>query len=445
MSVMQIGKWARGVALPPDWWVPKADGRTLDLDFGAGAYWDSIAGAQGIGAAASFDRNSQAGRFGPAGAYESIAADALRRSYDPATLASRGALIEAAATNPATYSEDFSNAAWTKSAATISADDAAAPDGATAADKLVESATTATHFLYRLFTVTAGALSTFTIFVKAAERGFLQIILDNGSSVGAYATWNLATGAVTQSAQLSTATGLVAPAAEDVGNGWWRLRITTTAGDAATSARVALVLATAGTGGFAPSYAGDGTSGAHVWGAQFEAAAAPTSYAPAGASTATRLADSLSRPWGTWGNAAAGTFRAVYKIGALTAAGRDVFSVSNAAGTAQMFLRATTGGNNLAWFLTSGGAEVGRVEAGAAVAGQREVIACSYGPAGFKISRNGAAVATNGALTTPVASPAALYIGQQYSGLHLNGWIERLSYRPEQVSNSDLQAWAAAA
>jgi len=86
---MNLGLWNGGQAIDPAWWVDKADGRKLDADFLNWRFWDDAAGARGIADFATFDRNSAAGRFGPAGAYEAIPADTLRRSYDPATLAAR--------------------------------------------------------------------------------------------------------------------------------------------------------------------------------------------------------------------------------------------------------------------------------------------------------------------------------------------------------------------
>ena len=52
-------------------------------------------------------------------------------------------LIEPAGTNLVPFSEEFDNAAWTKTRATISADAVVAPDGTLTADKLVEDATAA--------------------------------------------------------------------------------------------------------------------------------------------------------------------------------------------------------------------------------------------------------------------------------------------------------------
>ena len=51
----------------------------------------------------------------------------------------------------------------------------------------------------------------------------------------------------------------------------------------------------------APTYAGDGTSGIYVWGAQAEAGAFPTSYIPTAGATATRSADIASIPTSAFG------------------------------------------------------------------------------------------------------------------------------------------------
>jgi hypothetical protein len=72
------------------------------------------------------------------------------------------------------------------------------------------------------------------------------------------------------------------------GNGWYRCTITGT-----------------GTGSTAwpwvypnqqATYAGDGTSGIYIWGAQFEVGSPPSSYIPTSGSTATRAAETLTVP-----------------------------------------------------------------------------------------------------------------------------------------------------
>jgi hypothetical protein len=65
-------------------------------------------------------------------------AETLRTEYDPVTGENLGALIEGGSTNLALYSEDFSNAAWTKlSGATVASNTTLAPDNTFSADTLI--------------------------------------------------------------------------------------------------------------------------------------------------------------------------------------------------------------------------------------------------------------------------------------------------------------------
>ena len=64
-----------------------------------------------------------------------------RLDYDPVTLQPKGFLVEEARTNLLLRSEEFDNANWTKSRATVTANAATAPDGTSNADKLVEDST----------------------------------------------------------------------------------------------------------------------------------------------------------------------------------------------------------------------------------------------------------------------------------------------------------------
>jgi trimeric autotransporter adhesin len=105
-----------------------------------------------------------------------VAANTLAVTYDPADLTKAPyALIEAAATNAATWSQDYTNAAWTKTQLTVIADAAVAPDGATTADKLVPTASNSYHALSRGFSVVAGKGYTWSRYVKSAGYSFLYV------------------------------------------------------------------------------------------------------------------------------------------------------------------------------------------------------------------------------------------------------------------------------
>jgi len=174
--------------------------------------------------------------------------------------------------NLLTWSEQFDNAAWTKLASTITANADVAPDGTTTADKIVETATTASHGIFQNVTVMAGAPYTFSVYAKAAERGFCQVRYENSGSTQAFsANVNLSTGTFTTTS-FGTPTG-TAVVVTNVGSGWYRIALTTNAGD--TTFRCAVFLqAVQGTN----SYAGDGTSGALAWGSMLNPGTVAESY-----------------------------------------------------------------------------------------------------------------------------------------------------------------------
>lgn len=207
-------------------------------------------------------------------------------------------LQEYAATNLLTYSEQFDNAAWTKTGATITADAATAPDGTSTADLIAESATTNFHFASRLAAITAGAVYSFSVHAKqGAGSRWLQLGIDDGGANGSYAVFDLVNGVITGGAQRGTGASL-AGAMAPLSGGTWRCTVTSTAGPVAATARVFALLSNSATA-FGPSYLGDGASGVYVWGAQFEIGS-PTSYIKTVAAAATRAGEECYQARGIW-------------------------------------------------------------------------------------------------------------------------------------------------
>ena len=87
----------------------------------------------------TFARSTTGTFVGSDGLIQTAAINTPRFDYDPVTLACKGLLIEEQRVNLLTYSDDFSNAAWTKTNATVTANAVAAPDGTTTADTLTAS------------------------------------------------------------------------------------------------------------------------------------------------------------------------------------------------------------------------------------------------------------------------------------------------------------------
>ena len=117
-------------------------------------------------------------RVNSTGYVESINADLPRFDYNPVTLACKGLLIEEQRANLLTYSQEFDNAAWGKSGATVTANQIVAPDGNTTGDYL--NSTAAFQFIRQsLGTTTANAAYALSIYVKPVS-GSVSITLGLG-------------------------------------------------------------------------------------------------------------------------------------------------------------------------------------------------------------------------------------------------------------------------
>jgi len=163
--------------------------------------------------------------------------------------------------------EEFDNAAWSKTAATVTANAIAAPDLTITADKLVETATLNNHRVFQGIT-TATNPYTCTAYFKKGERDWAYIRLDDSTSVSRHAWFNLASGAVG-----TVETGLTASITL-LGDGWYRCQATITAALAGTSNILFGIAPSDNT----TSYTGDGTSGIFIWGAQLETGSLATPY-----------------------------------------------------------------------------------------------------------------------------------------------------------------------
>jgi len=194
-------------------------------------------------------------------------------------------LLEKQSTNILTYSEDFSNAAWTKTDLTVIANAITSPDGTTNAQKIVPNTTNGTHYIDQFVTISSVDY-TYTIYAKKGEYNYLYV---NAYSNSSRRTWfDLNSGTVSLNTSPNIAT------IESVGNGWYRCTITNTS-SGTTGAFQFGADPNNGTINANPSFSGDGTSGIYVWGAQLEASSYATSYIPTTSASATRVADACSK------------------------------------------------------------------------------------------------------------------------------------------------------
>jgi hypothetical protein len=189
-----------------------------------------------------------------------------------ATRVNETGLVQLVPYNFLSWSEMFSDASWNKIASTITANTTTAPNGTLTADKLVENSTNSNHWVFQSNTGSFQSI-TASCYFKKSERdwGFIRVRTNIDDR---YAYFNLNNGTIgTVNAQL-TAT------IQDVGNGWYRCVVTTTAPTTSVNPIVFGMSNADNT----TSYLGDGTSGLFIWGAQLNEGALNT-YQP----TTTRL------------------------------------------------------------------------------------------------------------------------------------------------------------
>ena len=200
-----------------------------------------------------------------------------RFDHNPVTGESLGLLVEEQRTNLLAYSEQFSNAAWTKNSCSIAANTLIAPDGTLSADKVIEDLSSSVSHDVRVVG-TQVTEYTVSVYAKAGERKWLKLTNATGG-----VCFDLGNGVVGS----YVGTGAGSAAIFNVGNGWYRCSVKLPSVASGAMYLIGPIQSDA-----TLNYAGDGVSGVYIWGAQLEAGAFPTSYIKTEASQATRAPDS---------------------------------------------------------------------------------------------------------------------------------------------------------
>lgn len=362
---------------------------------------------------------------------QTAASGVPRFEHNPVTGESLGLEIEEQRTNLVTYSEQFDNGAWAKGAATVTTNIAIAPDGTLTADKLAENTANAFHNVYVNRSCTVGEVLTRSVYVKAGERTWAGLYVQDGAGVDFFAYLNLSTGV------LGTVSAGVTASVQNVGNGWYRFSVTRTVAATFNSA-VFSVFPT--TGDNTVTYTGNGFSGIYIWGAQLEAGAFPTSYIPTVASQVTRAADSAvmtGANFSSWYRPDEGSLFGEFSQYS-SASPNNQWVAALTDGTTNNYIGALTNPSSYRCLIVSGGATQASIINGTVTANTSTRGSLAYKANDFAATSSGAVSIGDTSGVVPMVSQFT--IGSVNSGSPINGTIRKIAYYPVRVTNAQLQA-----
>ena len=394
---------------------------------GRPAMFLNFIGTNSLDSRVTFTRGTTATFVGSNGLIQTAAIDAPRFDYDPATLAPKGLLIEEQRTNLLTYSEQFDNASWTKTAATVTANTTISPDGTMTADTLTENTANSTHRAFAVVTL-AAVPHTSSIYVKAGTRSWFYIRLTGSTGAQRNAFFNVSTGV------LGTVDVGLTASITPAGNGWYRCVATINDPFAGFTNIFGIADANGNI-----TYTGNGTGSLIYWGAQLEVGAFASSYIPTVASTVVRnidFASMTSTNFSSWYNQTQGTFLFTGD------------TVGNVAGKYPRPFNANDGSanNRIFQYVNSTGSQIGTqtsISGGLATAQVSNTIssntvfksASAYQSGSIATVLNGGTIAT--ASNSGVPTVDRLFIGS--ADEPINGHVRQIAYYNTRLTNATLQ------
>ncbi len=217
----------------------------------------------------TFSRGSEATRVREDGLIENVLSNTPRLNWLNSNCPSL--LLQPQKTNLQIRSEEFDNAAWTKSRTTITANDTISPNGELTADKITGDGT-GTSYVYDEISLTNGNTYTISIFVK-------PIINISSFAINVFGGVGTADFDLFNKTVNSTTGDFTSAKIEDYGNGWLRCSAVMTLSSSTGTRNI-------GYGLF--DFNGDQF---YLWGTQVEEGDYPTSYIKTEDGIATRNQD----------------------------------------------------------------------------------------------------------------------------------------------------------
>jgi hypothetical protein len=334
--------------------------------------------------------------YNAGGTLVNVAAGSLALDYDPVTHAAKGLLVEPQATNLCLQSSAFDNAPWSAGAgATVTGNNALAPNGLMEADRVVFDGGGSVEQVYQAVTQPA-TTHTRSIYIKGTVGQTITL-------TDAVAT-----------TKLHTLTG-----------GWDRVSISSTDGG-----YVSVRIGTASS---------ETARTVWLWGAQVESGSVATSCIPTTSATVTRAADAVTCLTSTFPWSAAGSNSIVSN-----AAGNEVataiYWTMHDGTDAERYVLDTSAGTKKARLFTAD-ASVTQTDlfgASTPVAGTFYKVGVALATNDFAGSIDGGTVATDAVGTMPTVTTLQLG-GPRTSSTGRNIYLKSIKIVPRRMTNGQLQ------
>jgi hypothetical protein len=352
--------------------------------------------------------------------------NAPRFDFNPTTGESLGLLIEQSSTNLLTYSQDFSNAVWTKNNCSITANTWVAPDG-TVTGSTITNNSGATNWARarQAVTTSIGTAYTESTYFKAGSTIYASILLTDNTDRAVI--FNLSAGT------LNILGAGITASITAVGNGVYRCSVTL------TSSATTTVYTNIG-----PASIGSINSLANdyifAWGAQLEALAFPTSYISTTSAQVTRASDNASMTgtnFSSWWNSSQGTFYTEFDILTTSSLSTRELIGFNGSGNSRFFNGIAWGGASYtacAWGMYA----ADFVGSSLNLSNGFQKIASSYANGSVTGVANGGTIYTK---SGEIPTPTAVYFGADFSATRiLNGHFKKIAFYSISFTGSQLQS-----
>ena len=384
------------------------------------------------------DRNSTKYVLGSGGTIISYATDEPAFEFN-ADGSYKGLLVEPAATNLVTYSEDFTDASWNTTTGSELADQATSPDGNVSADTLVEpNSGTSRYEAFYTSNVVSGTSYTFSVFAKEVQSSPKRyLFLATGSSkFGSQAVYGFDLSDGSNTYDNGNGDGFTV---ENYGNGWYRISISDTATGTGGNS---FIIYGSDSPTSSANYTCSGESIAYVWGAQVETGPIATSYIPTSGSTVTRVKDQIAlESASSLIGQTEGTIYIEVDWRLATGTTQNLLNLNDGTGSNRFFIQKTTA-NFLIMFAQANSVVLTSQGVDSSGFSGIQKIAFAYADSDFELYRNGSSISsdTSGSLAA-LATLTDIDLGQNRdASAQANMHIRAFALYPKRLSDAEAQA-----